>query len=66
MSNISEYRCILAFKAGRKARLAGKPITANNRERGTVYYDDWWDGWNEEDNRINDAMLAQRTKGDAA
>lgn len=58
MAKISEYRSMLAFRAGRKARLAGKPNTANNRERGTVYYDDWWDGWNEEDNRINDVNSA--------
>lgn len=52
MQVISNYRSRLAFKAGRKARQLGKPSTANNREPGTVYYDDWWDGWNEEDNRI--------------
>jgi hypothetical protein len=52
MKVISDYRSRLAYRAGKKAREQGKPATANNRERGTVYYDDWWAGWNDEDNRI--------------
>jgi hypothetical protein len=44
---MSEYRRHLAFKAGRKAALEGKPATANNREWGTIFFDDWDDGWNE-------------------
>lgn len=51
MGDVSEHRRRLAYVAGTKARAAGKPAAANNREPGTIYYDDWWDGWNEEDNR---------------
>lgn len=45
--DISDYRRELAFKAGKKAGQSGKPETANKRQRGTIYFDDWWDGWNE-------------------
>ena len=44
---MSNYRRRRAWEAGKKAALAGKPKTANNRERGTIFYDDWCDGWNE-------------------
>lgn len=40
-----EYRCHLAAKAGAKAFAAGKPRSANNRERGTMFYDAWCDGY---------------------
>jgi len=43
---VSEYRRGQAWRAGKKAFESGKPKSANNRERGTIYYDDWWDGWN--------------------
>ncbi len=43
----SDYRRQQAFAAGKKAALAGKPDTANNRQRGTIYFDDWADGWGE-------------------
>jgi hypothetical protein len=46
---MSEYRRQLAYAAGRKAALEGKPETANNRERGTIFYDDWGDGWSDGD-----------------
>jgi hypothetical protein len=42
---MSDYRRRLAYQAGRKAALSGKPETANNREWGTIYFDDWADGW---------------------
>jgi hypothetical protein len=42
---MSEYRRMQAYKAGKKAHADGKPHTANNRERGTIFYDDWADGW---------------------
>ncbi len=42
---MSEYQRMLAYEAGKKAALAGKPETANNRERGTIFFDDWYDGW---------------------
>jgi hypothetical protein len=40
-----EYRCHLAAKAGAKAARAGKPRASNNRERGTMFYDAWMDGY---------------------
>lgn len=46
---ISDYRRGLAWKAGHKAARAGNTATANNRQRGTIYYDDWADGWREGD-----------------
>lgn len=44
---MTEYRRRLAFKAGRKAALIGRQRTANNRERGTIFYDDWSDGYDD-------------------
>lgn len=44
---MSEHRRRLAFKAGKKAALNGKPETENNRQRGTIFFDDWYDGWAE-------------------
>lgn len=51
MSGVSEHRRHLAWNAGQKAFEAGKPKTANNRQRGTIYYDDWSDGWNDARNK---------------
>lgn len=45
MAEISEHRRRLAGQAGVKAQKAGKPRSANSRERGTIYYDDWADGY---------------------
>ena len=42
-----EYRRNLAFKAGRKAALAGKARDTNNRQPGTIFHDDWADGFDE-------------------
>jgi hypothetical protein len=42
---VSNYRREQAWQAGKKAAHAGKPETANNREWGTIYFDDWADGW---------------------
>lgn len=43
---MNDYRRGQAYLSGTKAARRGKPETANNRERGTIYFDDWWDGWN--------------------
>ena len=43
-----DHRCRLAARAGAKARREGKPITANDRPRGTIFYDCWADAWQEE------------------
>lgn len=51
-AEISEYRRGLAWKAGQKARSADKGRETCNRERGTIYYDDWQDGWMHEDERL--------------
>lgn len=51
MGDVSEYRRRQAWFAGRKAAEANKPKTACNRQRGTIYYDDWMDGWLEIDCR---------------
>lgn len=40
-----EHMCRLAYRAGYKAALAGKPPEANNRPPGTVMHDAWYDGW---------------------
>lgn len=47
---VSEYRRSLAFKAGAKAAREMKPKGVCNREQGTIYYDDWHDGYNEVEN----------------
>lgn len=44
---MSDYRRALAFKAGKKAALAGKSRETCNRQRGTIFFDDWQDGYNE-------------------
>jgi hypothetical protein len=49
VTNISTTRRQQAWKAGQKARADGKPEDANNRLFGTIYYDDWSDGWGYED-----------------
>ena len=60
MTDISYYRCRLAYEAGVKARQKGKPRSANNREPGTVYYDDWGDGWYAEDDRLARTALEKQ------
>ena len=47
MKDISEHRRRMAWTAGKKAALSGKPRDTNNRTRGTIYFDDWADGWDE-------------------
>lgn len=42
---MSDYRRNQAWQAGRKAAQQGKPLGANPRQRGTIYFDDWDDGW---------------------
>lgn len=42
---MSDHRREKAWQAGKKAGMAGKPATANNRQQGTIFYDDWHDGW---------------------
>lgn len=59
---MSEYRRIQAYQAGRKAALAGKRVEVCNRQRGTIFYDDWHDGfW---DGEREAASLAQRSEGE--
>jgi hypothetical protein len=50
---MSDYRREQAWQAGKKAALAGEAETANNRERGTIFFDDWADGWNEGRSQAN-------------
>ncbi len=59
---MSEYRRRLAYLAGKKAGLKGSPETANNRQRGTIFFDDWSDGWSDGDR----ARAAARPAGDPA
>ena len=47
---MSEYRRIQASKAGAKAHAAGKPRSSCNRQRGTIFYDDWQDGYSASEN----------------
>jgi len=49
---MTEYRREQAWQAGHKARLANKPQTACNRQHGTIFYDDWHDGWMHADNEL--------------
>ena len=50
---MSEYHRNLAWKAGQKARRAGKSLESNNRPQGTIFYDDWCDAWQHEDREIH-------------
>ena len=52
--SMSDFRREQAWRAGAKASSEGKPETANSRQKGTVFYDDWWDGWNANQEKIND------------
>jgi hypothetical protein len=42
---MSEYLRRLAFKAGEKAARQGRPGSVCNRQRGTIFFDDWHDGY---------------------
>jgi ribosome modulation factor len=44
---MSDYRRNQAFQAGRKAALAGKTKETCNRQPGTIFFDDWHDGFEE-------------------
>lgn len=44
---MSDYRRRLAFQHGKAAALRGKPETSCNRQPGTIFYDDWHDGYRE-------------------
>lgn len=44
---MSDYRRQQAWTAGKKAALAGKPRSSCNRQRGTIFFDDWMDGFGE-------------------
>ena len=44
---MSDYRRMQAAKAGYKAALEGRPRSVCNRQRGTIFFDDWHDGYNE-------------------
>lgn len=42
---MSEYQRIQASNAGMKAFREGKSSSACDRPRGTIFYDDWQDGY---------------------
>lgn len=42
---MSDYRRNLAWKAGRKAQRTGKSPETCNRQPGTIFFDDWHDGY---------------------
>lgn len=44
---MSDYRRTLAYRAGRKAALAGKSRASCNRQPGTIFFDDWHDAFDE-------------------
>ena len=41
-----------AWQAGHNARLKCKPRTSCDRRLGTIFYDDWQDGYNDADNQL--------------
>jgi hypothetical protein len=47
MSTVNEYRRAKAWMAGKEAALEGASRTSCNREAGTIYFDDWHDGFDE-------------------
>ncbi len=51
MDDVSDYRRRLAFLAGMKACRNGKARSKCNRSEGTIYFDDWHDGYSEEEQR---------------
>jgi hypothetical protein len=44
---MSEYRRLLAYRAGRKAALNRRDRSTCKRTPGTIYFDDWHDGFDE-------------------
>lgn len=50
MNELERYN---AFREGKAAALTGKSEDTNDREPGTIYYDDWADGWQEGDRERN-------------
>lgn len=48
---MSNYRRRKAWEAGVKAFREGKGEHTNNRQPGTIFSDDWHDGWNDEQNK---------------
>lgn len=46
MAEVSEHRRHLAYHAGQVAAMAGKSREKCNRQPGTIYFDDWHDGFN--------------------
>lgn len=47
---VSDYRRGQAWKAGKAAHQRGKPRASCKRQRGTIYFDDWHDGYNDSEN----------------
>lgn len=45
MEDISEHRRNLAWLAGDRAARNGKSEDACDRQPGTIYFDDWHDGY---------------------
>ena len=44
---MSDYRREQAWKAGYKAARDGKSRETCNRRQGTIFWDDWHDGYND-------------------
>lgn len=44
---MSDYHRRKAWQAGNKAFRDGLPRSACTRPQGTIYYDDWHDGYND-------------------
>jgi ribosome modulation factor len=42
---MSDHRRRKAYVAGEQAARDGKGREACTRQRGTIFYDDWMDGW---------------------
>lgn len=49
MSDILRHK---AWTSGNKASKAGKKVTSCRYKQGTIYYDDWCDGFNDHQNTL--------------
>ena len=52
MTGVSDRRRRAAWSAGYQARKDGKSPAANDRPQGTIYFDDWADGFQAASNTI--------------
>lgn len=60
---MSDYHSHKAWLAGRDAALAQRPKSSCRRTRGTIYYDDWHDGYGTIAERWTDA-ITERVNGE--